>query len=366
MVTYLIFIVIGILYGGFGTLLFFRFDKKWKQITTGITCFLTSTGTGFAASSYFQIPVKNRPACFLLMQIAAIASVCCAFAMLAKLLQSDDSKYPMRKLDIILGYDKCLEQYYEQRKQQASAFCVEEERKELSLREDRLRTEEDLFREQIEGGISIQLPQNQNIAITKHFLGKLPVYIDHLYAFRSNINDLTEQLLQDIGQTDPDRNAELLKGYFAGIGMYVSNDLFGIPENSNEVRTHFRIYKDGRYTQYTIIEGSKMSAAKIHDIPGNANSLIKLSFELRTSLIASLNSEYVYNVNTPWEDFMTITYYDIVVDGNPFLSMGISIKNREQFFDLLSFLNWYKIETCLQNYINRVNSVCDIVKTLGK
>ena len=316
--------------------MFFRFDKKWKQITTGITCFLTSTGTGFAASSYFQIPVKNRPACFLLMQIAAIASVCCAFAMLAKLLQSDDSKYPMRKLDIILGYDKCLEQYYEQRKQQASAFCVEEERKELSLREDRLRTKEDLFREQIEGGISIQLPQNQNIAITKHFLGKLPVYIDHLYAFRSNINDLTEQLLQDIGQTDPDRNAELLKGYFAGIGMY------------------------------TIIEGSKMSAAKIHDIPGNANSLIKLSFELRTSLIASLNSEYVYNVNTPWEDFMTITYYDIVVDGNPFLSMGISIKNREQFFDLLSFLNWYKIETCLQNYINRVNSVCDIVKTLGK
>lgn len=108
-----------------------------------------------------------------------------------------------------------------------------------------------------------------------------------------------------------------------------------------------------------------MSSTQIHDIPEEKDSLIKKSYELKRSVIASINSEDIYDVKTPWEDFMTITYYNIMLEGKPFLSMGISIKNREQFFDLLAFLNYYKIEECLQTYIERINKKCDIARVLG-
>ena len=80
--------------------------------------------------------------------------------------------------------------------------------------------------------------------------------------------------------------------------------------------------------------------------------------------MASLNPESNYDTKTKWEDFMTITYYNIMKNGSPFLSMGISIKYAEQFRDMLYFLNYYKIEDCLHLYVKRIDSVCDIVETL--
>lgn len=148
--------------------------------------------------------------------------------------------------------------------------------------------------------------------------------------------------------------------------MYVSNDLFGIPNNSKEIRTHFRIHTGDKYVQYVVIEGSKMSShSHIHDIPDDKESLIKTSFEIKSSIIASIDNECVFNVNTQWDDFMTITYCDIIKDDKPFLSMAISINNKEEYFDLLAFLNWYKIENKLQYNIKQVDNVCDIVKILG-
>ena len=146
-----------------------------------------------------------------------------------------------------------------------------------------------------------------------------------------------------------------------GIGLYIANDLFGI---SNEnVRTHFRVLKDNMYIQYVVILGSEISKDKISDIP-RGNSMIDKSFELKRSLVASLNPESKYDTNTVWEDFITLSEYNITKDGAPFLSMGVSIKYAEQFKDMLYFLSYYKIERCLVSYIDRINRVCDIIKTL--
>lgn len=71
-----------------------------------------------------------------------------------------------------------------------------------------------------------------------------------------------------------------------------------------------------------------------------------------------------YDTNTVWEDFITLSEYNITKDGAPFLSMGVSIKYAEQFKDMLYFLSYYKIERCLVSYIDRINRVCDIIKTL--
>ena len=84
--------------------------------------------------------------------------------------------------------------------------------------------------------------------------------------------------------------------------------------------------------------------------------MIDKSFELKRSLVASLNPESKYDTNTVWEDFITLSEYNITKDGAPFLSMGVSIKYAEQFKDMLYFLSYYNID--------RINRVCDIIKTL--
>ncbi len=146
--------------------------------------------------------------------------------------------------------------------------------------------------------------------------------------------------------------------------MYVSNVLFGLTGDNDEVRTHFRIYKDGKHTQYSVVMGNKPTHDKIHDIPAGSGTLIRKSYELKTSVIASLNDDAVYDVNTEWGDFMTISYYKFTKDDEPFLNMGISIKNREQFAELLIFLNFYRIERHLQKCVEKINEKCDIINTL--
>lgn len=61
---------------------------------------------------------------------------------------------------------------------------------------------------------------------------------------------------------------------------------------------------------------------------------------------------------------MTITYYNLKGCDEPFLSMAISIKYVEQYGDMLYFLNFYKIEECMDSYIKMIDRECDIVNTL--
>jgi len=216
------------------------------------------------------------------------------------------------------------------------------------------------IQEQKGGALLIELPEHGEIPITKSFINKIPLYVDNICKFKISVDRLTDDFYNKFG-TDKKQNAVLLKGYFVGMGMYICNDLFG-SSNAN-VRTHFRILKNDYYVQYTVVLGNKISNDKLTDIP-KGHSMIDKSFELRKSLVASLNPENVYDTKTKWEDYMTITYYNLVKNNSPFLSMGISIKYAEQYKDMLYFLNFYKIEDYLQTYINKINSKCNIIETL--
>ena len=207
--------------------------------------------------------------------------------------------------------------------------------------------------------ITLKLPENSEIVLTDSFMKKIPLFVDNVCKFKSDVENLTNDFCREFeakeNNIDKDEKQKRLKGYFVGIGLYIANDLFGI---SNEnVRTHFRVLKDNMYIQYVVILGSEISKDKISDIP-RGNSMIDKSFELKRSLVASLNPESKY------ENFITLSEYNITKDGAPFLSMGVSIKYAEQFKDMLYFLSYYKIERCLVSYIDRINRVCDIIKTL--
>ena len=51
----ILFASIGVIIGAFGTLLFFRFDKAWKQILLGLGSAISTGGVGIGLVSYLKI-----------------------------------------------------------------------------------------------------------------------------------------------------------------------------------------------------------------------------------------------------------------------------------------------------------------------
>lgn len=208
----------------------------------------------------------------------------------------------------------------------------------------------------------MKLPENGTVPLTKEFVEKMPFYVDHFSQFKSDLNNLTLEFLKKFDENSVDRK-DTLKDFFVGVGLYIANDLFGAV--NNDVRTHFRVLQDGMYRQWVVILGNKASDDKISDIP-IGKSMIDKSFESKKSLVASLNPEIKYETKTKWEDYMTIAYQNIQIDGKAYLSMGISIKYAAQYQDVLYFLNYCEIEDCLQINIDKINSKCNIIETLDR
>ena len=363
-VQVMLFLLIGVIIGIFGTLLFFRLDKGWKRLLLGAGGAVSAGGIGRVFIEYLHIPQENISVIFLMLIIGLILSVYFSFSKLCSLLKEQTGKNIIRVLDIILGYENFLKDYYENRKKDVdkNINMEEMEKKENELkRKERYLTElQSKIQEQKNEVLLLELPEHGEVPLTNSFIRKIPLYVDHLCQFRSDVDKLTMDFCERF-TNDRLYNSECLKGYFVGIGMYVANDLFGT--SNSDVRTHFRILKNDTYVQYTVVLGNKISNDKMTDIP-KGRSMIEKSFELKKSLVASLNPESNYDTKTTWEDFMTITYYNIMKDDSPFLSMGISIKYAEQFRDMLYFLNYYKIEDCLHSYLKKVDTVCNIVETL--
>ncbi len=357
-------VLMGIAMGIFGTLLFFRLDKSWKQLLLGIGSLFSAGGLGRAFIYYLEIPKNSAALFFLILMIGIIISVYFSFSKLCKLLKNQSGKNVIRILDIVLGYNNFLKDYYETRKKDIDKSINLEELKkkeaELNNKERYLTEFQDKLQEQKKGALILELPEHGEVPITNSFIRKIPLYVDHICQFKNNLDKFTLDFLQKF-TNDKSHNRECLKGYFIGIGIYIANDLFGT--SNADVRTHFRVLKGDKYVQYTVTIGNEVSTDKISDIP-KGRSMIEKSFELKKSLVASLNPDSNYDTKTRWEDFMTITYYNLIEDGSPFLSMGISIKYSEQFGEMLYFINFYKIENCLHAYINKINEVCNIIETL--
>lgn len=357
--------LVGIIIGIFCTILFFRLDKSWKQILLGFGGFITTGGIWKAIELNLSIPQKNMTVVLLVLLLSMMISVFFTFKKLCTILKQQTGENVIRILDIILGYDDFLKDYYESRKRNIDGMVRAEEleKKKIALdnQEKYLLNLKQNIEEQKGESLILELPENSEYPITKRFVYEIPYFVKHISQFENDLDRLTEDFL-DIFTEDKEYNAECLKGYFAGIGMYIANDLFGT--SNEDVRTHFRILKDNQYVQYSVVVGQRISDDKITDIPKDDSGTIGKSFELKKSLVASLNRESTYDTKTKWEDYMTITYYNFLYGEYPFLSMGISIKYSEQFGDMLYFLNFYKIEDTLQMFMNRINKVCNIVETL--
>lgn len=357
--------LIGIIIGTFFSVLFFRIDNTWKQSLVELGGLILTGILGKSIEMYFAVSKEDSIKLYLTLILAVIISFSFTFRKMVSLLKAQSGTNIIRVLDILLGYDGFIKDYYKSRKKdielKANNDYVKREKARLKSKEKLLDLKEQALKEQSNDALVLDLPEKNEYPITKHFIEEIPFFVNHISSFENNLDRMTDEFLELFTQ-DREYNAECLKGFFAGIGMYVANDLFGT--SRDDVRTHFRILRDDKYVQYSVVVGQKMSEDKITDIPRNNSGTIGKSYELKKSLVASLNPESIYNTKTKWEDYMTITYYNFLYDKAPFLSMGISIKYGEQFRDMLYFLNFYKIEDTLQKYMNKINDVCNIVDTL--
>lgn len=276
-----LFALVGVVVGVFGALLFFRLDKGWKQILLGVGSLFSVGGIGRVIISYLKVPEENISLMFLILIITTIISVWLAFKTMCTLLKEEKGRNRIRVLDIVLGYEGFLKNYYETRNRDNSIADELEgiEQREIAL-ENKKKYLTELKKgidEQKSGALILQLPENSEYALTNHFVKQIPLYVDHICQFKNNVDKLTNDFCGKLRENDIDKK-ECLKGYFAGIGMYVANDLFGT--SNADVRTHFRILKDDKYIVYTVVLGDKISNDKISDIP-KGQYMIEKSFRLK-------------------------------------------------------------------------------------
>lgn len=89
---------------------------------------------------------------------------------------------------------------------------------------------------------------------------------------------------------------------------------------------------------------------------------------MKRSLIKSLNTELHIDGTHDhiWKDYITMTFDDerLLRKGMPALSMGISVKDHDQFKYLMRFLNHCNIEQVFQRHILSANEKVDIVEAL--
>ena len=354
------------------TLLFFQGDKTWIKIVSPI---IGISGTGAAYILVKNIAGVNDQKAMqvgvviLLFSIVIVAPITLYF--LCKVLKDQDGNQTIRVRDILLGQKKFIDTYYETRaeelKEKFYSRMIEEEKEKinsardaLQIRERDITSRELKLQSQIQDKVAMNLPMEAYVPMTNDFLGQFPDFIESLAKYINDVGRITSEYIDHF---DQNKKYNLLYSYFLAICSFTMEDLFGT--SSRNVRIHFRILDGDKYIKFVAIIGQSIYEDDLKPMPLN-RGMIRQSYCNQTSLIKSLNIQYDEQGTHRkiWEDYMTLTFCDIKKDENPFISMGISVKNKEKFKHLLYFLNFYKIENFLQDRLKEIDKVYHIVDTI--
>lgn len=364
------FFSIGAVIGFMFTLFLINFDSKWKLLLETVFCI---GGSGISIYTLFNIffitEQKLRFVTTTSYIIGFFISTIFSLAIMCYLIKDKDDTDILRIRDILLGQKSYIEKYYEKRKNEIDSKLpnLDERESIIIQREAALEDTQKFIDSEIQkleqlGNKKLKfiLPHKNNIYLNKEFLDLMPSYISDL---SKCINDIKDHTNLFIAQDSINRND--LTSYFISIALFISQDLFG--GKSSEVRVHFRLYNKEKevFEKLIAIIGSEIVTKGMTPIPFE-NSMIQKSFEYKRALIKSINSDFDYrsNNNTMWKDYMTYTFYNLKIDLIPYLSFGISVKNEVRFRNLFYFLNYFKIEQYLEEYVELIDEKYNIANIL--
>ena len=337
-----------------------NFDAKWKILIESLFS-IGGAGTSLVVlCNFFNISDQTQKFFATISLIFGFfISIVVLLFIMCKLIKDKDDDDIIRIRDILLGQKSYIEKYYERRKAEINVKLPELESRENDIihKENAIKEKERYLEQEIEKlnensdkRLKLELPINTSILLSKSFIEIMPSFITDLSKCINDLKNHTDDYLEKTNI-----NSSELRSYFISVSLFISQDLFG---GASDIRIHFRLYNTETefYEKYVAISGSQVVAKKMTPIPYE-NSMIKKSYECKRALIKSINSDYDYssNNNTIWKDYMTYTFYNLKRNNIPYLTFGISVKNEIRFRDLFYFLNYFKIEQYLQEYIEAIN-----------
>lgn len=347
------------------------FDKSFKRILSSILSFSGTTSFGIGAGNYFNIQKQSEKLIGMSsLYISFIISFLLSMYIMCILIKDKNDDDALRIRDIILGQKSYINKYYDMRckeiDQKLNITELEKREREITKHENSIENKELYLEQELKKleqlgskKLKLQLPKKSNIIITNEFLKIMPSYIRDL---SKCINDIEKFTVQFIDENENITIKEIT-AYLMSICLSISEYIFG--GGSQDVRTHFRRFDDQTesYEKLISIIGSKVSNRKMTSIPYN-NSMIERSDICKRALIKSINSDYDFssNNNTVWKDYMTFSFYGMRYNNFPILSFGISVKNEERFKQQFYFLNYFRIEECLEDNLEKINEAFDLQK----
>lgn len=367
--------MLGALFALIFVLFYINVDGKWKIYVESLIGIGGNSGGIFVLDKLFSVED-------ITIRMYSISSCIGAFLLFTFILlfatsiiiKDKDDKDILRLRDILLGKSSWINTYYEKRTREIDEKLdiplLEAREKEISKKEEYIELELKHISEEKEKinqdgnkKLKLQLPENASIFLNKEYIDMMPSYIGDFSKCIGDLNGCTKMYLD---KPIDEFNLNTLKAYLGLLATHISNDMFG--GKSTDVRVHFRYYnkeKDG-YEKLIAIVGSGVVTKNMTFIPYNDDSMIKKSYECKRALIKSINSSHDYkgDNHTTWQDYMTYTFYNLKVDGKPYLSFGISVKNEARYKKLFHFLNYFKLENYLQENIEKLDEYINLESIL--
>lgn len=360
------YIMVAIILGTVFALLFIRMDEKWKTLVLSASGLPAVFAILIPLNDYFDVVKDNSIyyLCSLLYVISFMLTFIVVLCITGYLIKKQTEKVKIRILDIILGYNKFLESYYDSRKAEIDNVLNLDKLKTLKKEQEDLKVynqeKEEIIKKQMEQAISITLPLNQKMPIDNRFLSCIPGYTNNLLQFYYSIKKTTN-LFYEKYKKDKTDDLAFLFGYLSSVCIDVNTKLFN--DSANHIRTHIRVKHNNDYVKFIAFQGSNKFENDLTSIPIDLG-LIRPSYDNRCSLVKSLNRNLHYQSNNDayWKNYISFALLDICEEGYPLMSIGISISDEALYNDLLYFINFCQIERIISDCVSQINSVCNIYK----
>ena len=355
------------------TLLYIKAERKWSII---IDFLLIGSGGNVGAIFILDTLFDLQDTALRMYSIAAliaffILATIGFMALLAYIVNDNDTLLPR---DIILGKSSWIDKYYDKRaKEVDEKFNInelEEREAKITRKEEALDEREKFIKQEFQKldelsnkKLRLNMPEKRTIVLKPDFLESMPSYMNDMVKCINNINACTNSLL---AKNPAEINITILRSYFLSIATAICGDMFG--QTTRQVRVHFRVYdiaNDG-YTKFVAVSGRKIITQEMTVIPFAVDNMIDRSYKCKRALIKSINEAHDYKSRNYmiWTDYMTYTFYGLELENKPFLSFGISIKDATRYRDILRFLNYFRLESFLQDSVEQVNEHVNIANIL--
>ena len=240
---------------------------------------------------------------------------------------------------------------------------LEKEKEEFKCEQSRLKAIKDDVEEILEKKHKIEIPKDFKFPIKSDFFQLLPRYIKSISEFEHQLSSFTDSFIIDF-KTKKNKfpESQILKTYLSGVSYYVGQYLF----DWRDVRVHFRTLnrKTNKYDKFVAVHRSGEDYSEsITEIPADSG-LIFLATESKRSVVFSANRKLAFNTgsNHIWQDYITMVFEKLHIEGKPVLSLGVSVKHHVDHKEMLYFLSYIQIEQVLQESLLRLDeelSICN-------